>query len=107
MQNAIASIISIDKEAEKLKLKKEDELRNKKREAEEGVKLLWKEADEEIFKIKEEIISKKKLEEEAIIASIEKQLEEKERTFKSKYEKIKDKVVKDTIENIVALTKEE
>lgn len=107
MQNAIASIISIDKEAEKLKLKKEEELRNNKREAEEGVKLLWKEADEEIFKIKEEIISKKKLEEEAIIASIEKQLEEKERIFKNKYEKIKDKVVKDTIENIVALTKEE
>ncbi|MBM7870006.1 ElaB/YqjD/DUF883 family membrane-anchored ribosome-binding protein [Clostridium pascui] len=107
MQNAIKSIISIDKEAEKLKMQKEEELKSKKREAEEKVKLLWKKTDEEILKIKEEIISKNKLEEKAIIASIEKELEEKEKKFKNKYEKIKNKVVKDAIENIVALTKEE
>lgn len=107
MQNAIKSIISIDKEAEKLKAQKEEELKNKKKEAEEKLKLLWKETDREISKIKEEMISKKKLEEEMIIADIQKQLEEKESAFKSKYEKIKNKVVEDAIKNIVALTKEE
>lgn len=107
MQNAIKSIISIDKEAEKLKTQKEEELKTQKMEVEEKIKLLWEKTDEEISKIKEEIISKKKLEQEMIISDIENQLEEKEKAFKNKYEKIKNKVVRDAIENIVALTKEE
>lgn len=107
MQNAIKSIISIDKEAESLKMQRQEELKNKKKEVEDKVKLLWKETDEEIFKIKEEIIRKKKLEEELIITDIKRQLEEKEKAYKSKYEKIKNKVVEDAIKNIVVLTKEE
>lgn len=107
MQNAIKSIIDIDKDAENLKRQREEELINKKKDAEENMKFLWKKADKEISEIKQEIIDKNKLREELLVASIADELKEKEEMLMSKYEKIKTYMIKDAVRNIISLTKEE